>query len=398
MAEIFDSLAKRLDALTLADFEGHETKRLQLLSSARKLLSRVELNQERVMNIAFSQPITYAALKTCVDLGLWHGWTEAGGGEKSVDELVKLTSKDCDLNLLRRFLHLLGAANIIEETGEDRYRPTNFSFSIGDKSTRMAEAVNSKADHWDISQINLPKFLAKTSYREPVDPKHSSYSDGNPEGLSFFDRCLSKQYLQDSFSGFMTEWAKYKIPWPQYYDTETLVKGADLSSGDPLVVDIGGHHGIDLSVFLDKHPDVPAGSLVLQDLPGVLSGANITTDKIRPMAHNFFEVQPVHGSRAYFFHAVFHDWPDTVAVQMLRNLVPALKKGYSKVLICDIVIPRTGASIYQTGMDVNMMAELSGLERTEDGWMKLLKGAGLDFVKMWKDLRGYETVIEAELA
>lgn len=49
---------------------------------------------------------------------------------------------------------------------------------------------------------------------------------------------------------------------------------------------------------------------------------------------------------------VLHDWPDDLVIQILRNLRPALKKGYSKILICEIVMPRTGASMYQASLDI----------------------------------------------
>lgn len=219
----------------------------------------------------------------------------------------------------------------------------------------------------------------------------------------------------------MVEWAKYKIPWPEFYDTAALVDGADLSAGQTLIVDVGGHHGVDILRVLDKHPNLPAGSLVLQDLADVVSSVNIGTDKIKVMAHDFFEAQPIYGkifysihpmkrvrvsansygaigSRAYFFHAVFHDWSDSAAIKILQNIAPAMKKGYSKLLICDVVIPATGASIFQAVMDVNMMSIVSGYERTKNNWMSLINEAGFKIVGIYKDTRNYEAVIEAELA
>ncbi|KAI0839630.1 putative O-methyltransferase [Hypoxylon sp. FL0890] len=398
MDDNIKSLLGRLEAFTPTDFEGRETERLQLMTSARKLVSRLETKEEKTRTITFQDPALYAALKTCIDIDLWRGWTAAGGGEKSLEELAKLASKDCDLNLLRRLLRLLVVVNIIEETGEDRYKPTDWSLLIGDDSSHTAQALLTRAHHYDLSAINFPSFLAKTSYREPVDPRNCSYSEAHPEGLPFFERCLTNQAYQDSWSHFMAEWAEYRVPWPQFYDTESLINGADLSSGSPLLIDMGGLHGGDLLRLLAKHPDLPAGSLVLQDLPEVVSGANLTTDKIKLMAHNFFEPQPIHGSRAYFFHAVFHDWPEADALRILRNVAPALKKGYSKLLICDVLIPPTGASAYQVVLDVNMLIHLSSYERTEAMWKKLLNDAGFKIIKIWMDQRGNEVVIEAELA
>jgi hypothetical protein len=94
---------------------------------------------------------------------------------------------------------------------------------------------------------------------------------------------------------------------------------------------------------------------------------------------------------------VLHDWDDAHALDILRNTVPAMRKGYSKLLILDIAIPRTGASLIQAAMDISMMSLLSSLERPITTWEILLKKAGLKIVKFWPDPRRYETLIEAEL-
>lgn len=104
------------------------------------------------------------------------------------------------------------------------------------------------------------------------------------------------------------------------------------------------------------------------------------------------------GSRAYFMHAVLHDWPDDKANQLLSNTRDAMEKGYSKLFIYDIVLPPTGASISQATMDVEMMSLLSAAERTQDKWEKLLTEAGLKIVKFWPDPQEYEMIIEAEVA
>lgn len=254
--------------------------------------------------------------------------------------------------------------------------------------------------HWQKTCLNLPQYLEKTGYREPQDARNSNYADWCPEGLDFFAKCVADPAHQDAFSGFMKSWALYKRPWPEFFDTAaSLLAGADLAAA-PLCVDVGGHHGVDLGRLLDRHPDLPAGALVLQDLPAVVAGARGAglSDKIAVMGYNLLEPQPVRGARAYYFHAVFHDWPDATAGRMLRNTVGAMKRGYSKVLVHDIALPATGASWAQTTMDVNMMAILSAHERSDARWTALLAGAGLKVVQIWRDGRGNESLIEAELA
>jgi hypothetical protein len=147
--------------------------------------------------------------------------------------------------------------------------------------------------------MHWPVFLAKTNYRKPVDDGNSCYIDSYPEKKSFFGRCQANDVHQESFSSFMDLWAKQKRPWPQFYDTDSLLSGADLSDGSPFVVDIGGHHGIDLLRVVEKHPKLPAGSLVLEDLPEVVGPLKLTTDIIKAIEHDLFKpgaVQPISGS------------------------------------------------------------------------------------------------------
>lgn len=47
------------------------------------------------------------------------------------------------------------------------------------------------------------------------------------------------------------------------------------------------------------------------------------------------------GADVYFFRWIFHDWSNTYGAKLLRNLIPALKKG-AKVVISEICIPPPG--------------------------------------------------------
>ena len=92
----------------------------------------------------------------------------------------------------------------------------------------------------------------------------------------------------------MEAWTEWKTPWTKVVDTSQLLAGAKLDDGSPFVVDIGGNTGIDISHVLAKHPHIPSGSLVLQDLPEIISVAQVDK-KITAMAHDFFLPQPVKG-------------------------------------------------------------------------------------------------------
>lgn len=91
-----------LDAVQPEAFGGNEVERLQVRAAARRLLARVENPYERAWGFCFEHPVVFAALQTGIDLDLWKSWTGLGGGEKNLDELVKLTSPNIDTNLLRK--------------------------------------------------------------------------------------------------------------------------------------------------------------------------------------------------------------------------------------------------------------------------------------------------------
>ncbi|KXG46561.1 Winged helix-turn-helix transcription repressor DNA-binding [Penicillium griseofulvum] len=389
-------LIDTLDAVQPEVFGGNEVERLKVRAAARRLLARVETPYERAWGFCFEQPVVFAALQTCIDLGLWKSWT-AVGGEKSIDELVTFTTPTIDTNLLRRLFRLLAAFNVVEETAEDRFKPTPFSNAIGDESTKVRASLQAATNQYIAAGHNLPAYLAKISYKEPTEVDTNNHSDSDPDGLNFFGRLQKSPACFEAFTGHMEAWTAWKTPWTKVYDTTKLLEGAKLDNGSPFVVDVGGNTGIDISHVLAKHPELPSGSLILQDLPEVIANAQVD-EKITAMAHDFFLPQPVKGSRAYFMHAVLHDWPDDKAKQLLVNTKDAMVKGYSKLFIYDIVLPVTGASISQATMDVEMMSLLSAAERTQSVWTKLLTDAGFQIVNFWPDPQQYEMVIEAEIA
>lgn len=145
---------------------------------------------------------------------------------------------------------------------------------------------------------NLPAYLAKISYQEPTDINVNNYSDSDPDGLNFFGRLQKSPAYFEVFTGHMEAWTAWKTPWTKVYSTTKLLEGADLSRGSPFVVDVGGNTGIDITHVLNKHPELPAGSLVLQDLPEIIANAQVDK-RVTAMAHDFFLPQPVQGKIYY---------------------------------------------------------------------------------------------------
>lgn len=145
------------------------------------------------------------------------------------------------------------------------------------------------------------------------------------------------------------------------YEVDYLVNGYPWDAlGDGLVVDVsfdffrlcyktdgfqvGGSHGF-VPVALSKH--FPRLRFVVQDLPKTVAGgpANVPAelqDRIQFQAHDFFTEQPVHDADVFFFRWIFHNWSDKYSIQILKNLIPALKPG-ARILINENMLPKPGS-------------------------------------------------------
>lgn len=74
------------------------------------------------------------------------------------------------------------------------------------------------------------------------------------------------------------------------------------------------------------------------------------------------------GACIYFMGSVLHDWPVQDARKILRNIVPAMPKDYSTLLLSEKVISATGCNTQLSALDLVMMTLFGSQERTEEHW------------------------------
>jgi len=97
------------------------------------------------------------------------------------------------------------------------------------------------------------------------------------------------------------------------------------------------------------------------------------------MAHDFLTEQHVKNADIYFFRWIFHNWSDKYCIQILRNLIPALKTN-ARIVINDNVLPEPGTmAIFREeklrSMDLTMLELQNSRERELDDWAKLFAAA-----------------------
>lgn len=151
-------------------------------------------------------------------------------------------------------------------------------------------------------------------------------------------------------------WEKDPKRIQQFSDAMTYLDGgsgldpADILRGvsfqgieQPVFVDVGGSEGNICMSLARLRPNM---RFVVQDTPQTVSLAQekLPADlhgRVSFEAYDFWTEQRLKNADLYFFKCVLHDWSDLYAVKILRNLVPALKRG-ARVIIADVCIPPKG--------------------------------------------------------
>ncbi|GLA63131.1 hypothetical protein AtubIFM54640_004270 [Aspergillus tubingensis] len=376
--------------------ENDENERTKILDAARSLVYALETPREAIIRHCWSQSTLYAALETGVDLGLFTALSQ-DDKPKTAGQLA--TATGADPTMLARILKHLAAMGVITETGPDEYRRTGFSMSM--MCNRYSDSYPCMTGCITDGVLALPAQLKKTNYRNPSDGKDCAFQRGFRTPLHFFDFLTENPIHAVQFNNHMSVYHQGRPSWMDvgFYPVLSLVSEANISDHDAMLVDMGGSLGHDLSEFRRKWPQV-SGRLILQDLPKVVEQArSMNLDPaIELMTHDFFTEQPIKGARAYYMHSVLHDWTDDDCRRILANVIPAMKRGHSKLLLNENVIPSTNAYWETTSLDIIMMADFASTERTEKQWRALVESAGLKITKIWTVRRGVESLIECELA
>lgn len=124
------------------------------------------------------------------------------------------------------------------------------------------------------------------------------------------------------------------------YSTQDVLKTYDWGSlGDAYVVHVGGQRGSIAVALAENFGNV---RVLVQDSEMIIKGAELEVpDKLKGrvefQTHELFEPQTVQAD-VYFFRLALRSWNDTVAANILKAQIPALRKG-TKILIQEVIMP-----------------------------------------------------------
>ena len=148
------------------------------------------------------------------------------------------------------------------------------------------------------------------------------------------------------------------------------------------VVDVGGGNGALLTAILNAFPHLEG---TLFDLPHVIERARLLDQaglahRISFKGGDFLDDIPPDGD-AYILKKIIHDWPDDVALKILRRCREAMAPG-SRLLLIELVMPPGNDATFTKFLDLWMLIWPGGRERTEDEYRTLLESANLSLTKV----------------
>jgi len=370
--------------------------REQLMNLAFSLAASLETPSEAIARIGWAEPANFAMVRIAIDLSIFETLKAAQGKSVTVTELSK--PGNADPAFVLRMMRQMAAMNIVAEAAAGEFKATHLSDAFTEQRYRAGLIYT-----YDVagpSFRQLPEFSKQTAYKNPDNPVGGPFQFGHGTKDHFFPWISANAPYLELFNDYMKGYRAGKASWldPGLFPVEAALQMDEtaVKFNDYAIVDVGGGMGHDLLEFKKKFPSIK-GRMLVQDRPEVISQIKDLPAEIEAMEHDFFTPQSIHGAKIYYLHSVLHDWDDEKCISLLENLKPALRPGYSKVLINDLVVPDEGASWTVTSMDLLMMALGSVKERTEEDWRALVRKAGYSLVKITVIESGSESIIELEL-
>ncbi|EPE27504.1 S-adenosyl-L-methionine-dependent methyltransferase [Glarea lozoyensis ATCC 20868] len=393
MSRQFSSIAENIASLnalssTLAD-DTDKTARKNALRLSKALVSQLEEPANIAVELAFSSLLPMSA-RVAVDMKLFEYISRA---EKpvSVTELSDLSNAEAVL--ITRILRPLSATNFVREVSANSWEATPITHAMASEGIAAGHRML-----WEVvigAAVKAPKYFKEAGYRSPTSISDGIVQYAFQTKLPMFQYLSSMPSVLKDFNTFMGNTMGARNYWVDWYPCrEQILDGA--TSEGALIVDVGGGRGHDVDAFRVKFPG--SGRLVVQDLRPVIEGIEDLDVAIERQVYDFFTPQPDVGARVYFYHHILHDWSDEKCIEMLKSVRGAMKPGYSKLLLHEMIIPDVGASPFHAMLDLTMMTINGGMERTSKQWHELLEKAGLKVVKIWAPLEDdADGIVEAIL-
>jgi hypothetical protein len=393
ISQLSRDIQRKIDDLQSSN--DNETLRQELIRNARSLIFQLETPRERLARMTYFEHSLYPVTRVLVDLGIFRRLESVSPRSISATQLAEKSG--ADVGLLERLLKHVAVVDFIRETGPDEYvanEMTKCLASEGGEGLMKDIFLASTIHH------NFPEYFKDIGYSNPLGKDKSAWYHLYKQHFFEYvfapghEKAAEAFHAHMKFKSFGLKWFQFPGIMQDIFESEQ-----NFSPDQALIVDVGGSTGHDLIEFASGNPRIP-GRNILQDLPQTIESIDkerLSSHGIEAMSHDFFTEQPITDAKVYYLKMVLHDWPTEQCREILSNIRPAMKPGYSRILVNEFVIPEMNAGYMDTGLDILMMAVHGAQERREREWRELIDQVeGLRLKKIWLIEGEGESIIEIE--
>ncbi|KAK4508229.1 hypothetical protein PRZ48_001967 [Zasmidium cellare] len=391
LAQEIHMVAMRAPAGVSQDPEA--SKRLRQLS--KNLTSCLQTPDQVVMSTAYSG-LKLACVRIAINMRLFDTLTRSDG-PLGVKDLAKTCN--ADESFVLRVGRMLVEMRFIDEMDG------GFSANAVTKHMTIPSVEAGMKIHFDQGfpiLVHTPAYFEFNGYQVPISEDDSPFKWAFNTTDDVYTHWSKQPGVMETFSVFMQgmfQSSQWLAPTDWFPFDEVCFDSFDQARGDGYsFVEIGGGKGDRMQALVEKYPNA-RGKLLLQDTPAVIEDIAKSSRKlscrIETMAYDFLDEQPITGAKTYFLENILHNWTDGVCLKILANVRQAMTRGYSKLLVSNIVMPDSGASLAETGLDILMLLCTGGSQRNDEQWHNLLETAGFRIVKIWMPPGAGNGVIEA---
>ena len=286
------------------------------------------------------------------------------GGPRAVDDLAQTT--ETHAGALYRVLRLLAGMDLFEETAPRQFRLTPLGHGL-------RRDVPGSMGAMALMHLDSAKWRSWDDLLYSVRTGEIAFP--HVHGVEIFDYLRQHPEAAEVFQQAMTaNTARSGAAITQVYDF----------SGVERIIDVGGGHGLFLATILQAYPALHG---VLFDQPEVVAGASTilaaagVADRCEIVGGDFFAEVP-QGGDIYLLRQIIHDWDDERATLILANCRRAMPST-GKVLVVEGVISEDyQQSLPVLQLDLEMLVNYGGLQRTEEEYRALFAAAGLQLGKV----------------
>ena len=276
-------------------------------------------------------------------------------GSKSISELALLTN--CHEESLYRMMRMLASQGIYIEKKSRVFANNNLSRTMLDKDDTMHYMISHQVNGFNWSMYGELEYVIRTgenAFKKVSGMELFKFLEANPEKNDEYNKAMTNSSVMLGYA-ILSE-----------YNFKNAKR----------VIDIGGGHGVLLSLILKKHKHLDG---IVFDLPHVVNQANQIfikfgiENRTEIISGNFFESVPSNAD-IYLLKSIIHNLTDIQAIELLKKIKSVLPVN-GKILVFEPIIEsNNGRYSFAKLFDVQMLVGTAGgKERTLDEYKDLFK-------------------------